>query len=145
MKLLPFICLIPLAILLSSCSSTPQSRIQKNPELYNRLPEKHKALVQQGKIDRGMKQPAVYLAMGNPDSKVTGNREGRSYERWDYSVLTPVYTSGFGGYYGYGRGYYGRGPYYGTGYYPEVYYVPTRGSSVYFRKGSVVGWENKQR
>lgn len=92
-----------------------------------------------------MNQTAVYFALGNPDSKTTGNREGRSYQRWDYNVLTPVYSSGFGGYYGYGRGYYGRGPYYGASYYPQVYYVPTKGSSVYFRKGSVVGWESKNR
>lgn len=134
-----------LLTLLTSCSSTPQSRIQKNPELFLSLPDKHQKLVKQGKIDRGMSEPAVYIAMGNPSNKTTGNREGRSYERWDYTELTPVYSSGFGGYYGYGRGYYGRGPYYGAGYYPEVYYVPTRGASVYFSKGQVVGWESKKR
>lgn len=138
MKLILFLSL-PLVVLLASCSSTPQSRIQKNPEMFLSLPAKQQELVKQGKIDQGMNQSAVYLAMGNPDGKITGNREGRSFVRWDYSILVPVYTSGFGGYYG--HGYRGRGGYYGAGYYPTVSYVPTRGSSIYFRKGAVVGWE----
>ncbi len=140
MKYVLFLCL-PLIALLASCSSTPQSRIQRNPEMFLSLNTQHQALVKQGKIDRGMNKSAVYLAMGNPDGKVTGNREGRSYVRWDYSMLVPVYTSGFGGHYGYGGGRYGRGGYYGGGYYPSVTYIPTRGSSVYFRKGIVAGWE----
>ena len=131
---------IPLIALLASCSTTPQSRIQKNPEMFLGLSPKHQTLVKEGKIDRGMSQTAVYLAMGHPDGKFTGNRTGRSYIRWDYSVLVPVYTSGFAGFYGAGRGYYGRGGYYG-GYYPSVTYVPAHGSSVYFRKGVVDGWE----
>lgn len=107
--------------------------------MFLSLSQKQQSLVREGKIDQGMPHTGVYLAMGNPDSKVTGNREGRSFTRWDYSMLVPVYTTGFSGYYG--GGYHGRGRYYGGGYYPTVSYVPTRGSSVYFRKGHVVGWE----
>ena len=136
-----FLLTLPLIALLTSCSTTPQSRIQKNPEMFLGLNTKQQTQVREGKIDQGMSPSAVYLAMGHPNSKITGNREGRSYVRWDYSILTPVYTSGFGGYYG---GYHGRGRY-GGGYYPTVTYVPTRGSSVYFKKGKVVGWERGGR
>jgi hypothetical protein len=140
MKFLIFLT-IPLIALLASCSSTPQSRIKNNPELFLSLTPKHQALVKEGKIDRGMPEKAVYLAMGNPDSKITGNRDGRSYMRWDYSVLMPVYTSTFGGYYGYGGYHHGCGSGFYGGYYPSVAYIPTRGSSIYFKKGIVTGWE----
>jgi outer membrane protein assembly factor BamE (lipoprotein component of BamABCDE complex) len=133
---------LPLFALLASCSSTPQSRIQKNPQLFQNLTPKQQSQVSQGQIDQGMSQSAVYLAMGNPDGKIRGNRDGRSFERWDYTMLIPVYTSGFGGYYG--GGYHGRCGFYG-GYYPTVTYIPTRGSSIYFNKGTVAGWERAAR
>lgn len=142
MKPLSLFCL-PLIALLASCSSTPQSRIQKNPEMFLRLSKKQQTLVSEGRIDRGMSPPAVYLAMGHPDTKIAGNRDGQSYMRWDYTVLMPVYTSGFGGYYGQ-SGYYGRGHYH-PAYYPTISYIPTRGSSVFFRKGVVAGWERDRR
>jgi len=133
---------LPVIALLSSCSTTPQSRIQKNPEIFLSLNSTQQTKVSEGQIDRGMSQSAVYLAMGQPDSKVTGNRDGRSYTRWDYSVLIPIYSTSYSGYYG---GYHGRGRHYGGGYIPTVTYVPTRGSSVYFAKGKVTGWERSRQ
>jgi len=145
MKFLSYITLPIIALLLASCASTPQTRIEKNPELFLKLPKKDQTLVKQGKIDRGMSPEAVYLAMGNPDTKVSGNQKGINYTRWDYSVLTPVYTDTFGGGYGCAPGYFGhRYGFYG-GYTPSVTYVPTRGSSVYFEKGKVAGWERIRR
>ena len=133
---------LPLFALLASCSTTPQSRIQKNPQIFENLTPKQQSQVSQGQIDQGMNQSAVYLAMGNPDGKIRGNRDGRSFERWDYNILIPVYTTGFDGFYGGCR--YGRGGFHG-GYFPTISYVPTRGSSVYFNKGLVAGWERAGR
>ena len=145
MKFIPLLTLPLIAFLLASCASTPQTRIQKNPEIFLNLPQKDQNLVKLGKIDRGMSEHAVYIAMGNPDTKVTGNREGSSYMRWDYSVLTPVYTNNLGGFYGYGSGYHGHCHGFYGGYAPSVTYVPTRGSSIYFKKGKVEGWERVRR
>ena len=42
------------ALSLASCVSSPASRIQKNPALFNSLPPAQKALVETGQIAEGM-------------------------------------------------------------------------------------------
>lgn len=133
--------LLPLAGLLASCSSTPDKRIQRNPEVFRSLSSDHQELVRQGKIARGMSKPAVFLAMGNPDNKTSGVQHGKSFERWNYDTLVPVYSYDFSPSYGYGYGPYGcRGSYYGIGYQPTVHYLPSHGSTVEFSKDKVTGW-----
>ena len=136
----------PLALavlLLSSCAiQSPQARIERNPEIYKALTAKQKELVSQGQIAKGMPKPGVFLAMGHPDRRGRGFRDGRDYERWDFASLRPVYTTSFYGGYGYGRGCgrrgYGR---YGVGYGPTIQYIPERSASVWFQKGRVEAWE----
>ena len=64
MKFLLHISAALLAVLaFSSCATqTPRSRIANNPAQFNRLPEKHKHLVEQGQITKGMSPDAVLLA-----------------------------------------------------------------------------------
>ena len=123
--------------------STPQTRIQQDPRRFEALPAKHRSLVEQGKISRGMGKDAVYLAWGRPSGVFQGSKNGRATERWDYAGTRPVYTTNFYGAYGpwYGphgcrRGYYG---YYGFG--PEIAYVPYRLASVWFIDERVDSWE----
>ncbi len=139
MKILLFLSL-PLLFLVVSCTSTPTSRIEKNPALYNDLSSKHKKLVSEGKITKGMSKPAVFLAMGHPDRKIDGNKDGKNFSRWAYSVMTPIYSNGFRPYYGYGYGRYGHRSRYGIGYHPSIHYVPSRGASVEFINEKVTNW-----
>jgi hypothetical protein len=136
----------PLIALLTSCSSTPATRIQQNPALYGQLSTKHQNLVSQGKVERGMTQPAVFLAMGRPDHKIVGEQHGKSFERWNYNRMVPVYSHGFSPYFGYGYGRHGyRGGHYGLAIQPSVHYIPRHGASVQFNKGKVTGWNSVRR
>lgn len=138
---------------LSSCAtpSTPQTRIDANPALYQALPKKHQALVSQGKLTKGMSEPAVFLAWGNPSSKSEGMRNDDLYQTWTYSHLTPHLShsihSGFGYGHGFGYGRYVRyrSPYYGFGVSPRVFYTRKPVAKVSFRNGKVREWERRTR
>jgi hypothetical protein len=92
--------------------ATPDSRISKNPELYNGLPARQQQLVTQGQIAPGMSRNAVWLAWGGPEQKVNGFARGNTTETWVYLTTTSAYPYGYGyGRFGYGWGY----PYWGWG------------------------------
>lgn len=55
------------AFLLVSACSTPQSRIDGNPDAFSKLTPEQQALVKQGKVGIGFDETAVKLALGNPD------------------------------------------------------------------------------
>lgn len=131
------------AFLLSGCViQTPQARIESNPELYEALPRKQQELVSRGQIAKGLPTTGVFLALGEPDRRGQGNKDGHSYERWDYANLRPVYSTSLYGSYGYGYGC-GRGGYggYGLGYAPTIDYIRERSATVWFRNGRVDAWE----
>ena len=143
------IALLALCLFVGACaSSTPQGRIESSPEKYAALSAKHKALVQQGKIDRGMSKDGVLLAWGTPASHFEGSEQGRFIERWDYAGSKPVMTSSYsGGFYdywgyGYGRRYSPYGYSFAVG--PEVVYVPYTKATVSFVKGRVDSWEREK-
>jgi len=138
--------LLPLSVLLAGCGSTPEKRIERNPQLFQKLNSNEQKLVRVGKISRGMSKPAVFLAMGNPDHKTSGIQHGENFERWHYNTMVPVYSYDVAPYYRYGHGRYGcRSHYGGIGFQPTVHYVPRHGASVEFIKDAVAGWNRSGR
>lgn len=133
----------------TSCApSTPQARIEKNPQAFAALSQKHQNLVKQGELARGMSEEAVTLAWGDAGQRYEGSRNGTPAERWDYIGSRPVYSTDlFIGYGPYGYGPYGYGPYsnFGYGIGPDVAFVPYRVGSVWFTGGKVDSWERVQR
>jgi outer membrane protein assembly factor BamE (lipoprotein component of BamABCDE complex) len=72
---------------LAGCA-TPDTRIQKAPEVFARLTPEQQELVRQGNVAVGFSQDAVRLAMGEPDRKwirtdSVGTREVWSYTTWE--------------------------------------------------------------
>ncbi|MDO4409763.1 MAG: hypothetical protein Q4C05_00595 [Akkermansia sp.] len=142
MKLAPSTVILSLSLLVSACVSTPASRIEENPGIYNSLSNKDKALVSVGQIAEGMTAPAVYLAWGNPNSVAEGKVKGVHTTRWIYSTLQPIYSMHSPFWYGpgWGPGFYR--PWYP--YYNDVTYIPVNTGYVLFRNGKVVAWEHRR-
>ncbi|MFC5049627.1 hypothetical protein ACFPK9_03205 [Rubritalea spongiae] len=128
-------------LFLSSCATDAiQRRIDKNPEMYSRLNADDKQRVNSKKIAQGMSKEAVFLAFGGPSRSAKGLKNGKHYERWYYTRLTPDYVGGY--YPGYGRygprGYYG----YGAGFSAFPDYTRELEAIVEFRNNKVYGWED---
>jgi len=149
MKLLPKITLALFGLtslfLVSCSSSSTETRIKKNPTLFEALPDQQKELVNEGRIANGMEKSAVYLALGKPDRKTVGSKDGNSIERWDYNALRPVYRNSFHGYFGSGFGRYSRFGRSGIGFSPSINYVPVPSSYVNFTDERVTGWQSTTR
>jgi len=71
----------------SSCS-TPESRINKNPELFASFPLDVQAKVQQGQVDIGFTGDMVIMALGEPNRKYTRQTSTGVHEVWSYTYTT---------------------------------------------------------
>ena len=167
MNFTPYILVLFTSLLFVSCSSNPQIRIKKNPEIYQSLSPEHQELVSLGKIEEGMRKQAVFLALGEPSTRAVVSKEKKVTEAWYYNVLQPVYAYHLGSSYGHGgfrggfgrsrRGFRGgfgggrrgfRGGFrggFGSSFHfgPSVYYTSRRGSAVYFNQDEVTGWATR--
>lgn len=145
--------LLTVSLLLSNCASfhSYETRIKKNPSIYQNLSAKDKELTAAGKIRQGMSKEAVFMSWGKPSERREASSSGTLKETWIYKrhqeVVDYNYGVGFG--YGYGRGY-GRRGYSNCGYYPSFYggpsiaYVPYTVAKVVFVNGKVVSWETRK-
>jgi hypothetical protein len=89
-NLLPRISLFFLgAILLAGCvTSTVEKRRTERWGAYSSLTEEHKALVDQGEIEAGMSEDAVYIAWGEASQVLrSGDRKG-NVTTWLYEGTT---------------------------------------------------------
>jgi hypothetical protein len=113
--------------LLAGCS-TPQTRINQNPEAFARLTPEQQQLIKEGKVAIGFDMSMVKLAIGDPDHvKIRTDRNG---EREVWSYVTYEGDDGMLLY----RGYYHR-YYYGGGgpFYPYYLAYPARREHEHFR------------
>ena len=155
--------LLAAAAFLPGCSTT-DSRAQQNPQIMSRLSANDRALVLSGRVREGLSPEAAYIAYGRPDRIYRGTLRGQPHESWVYTTRevrygagfgygyfpSPIYSSRFAYYGGYGGRFGGRryvlaggfGPY-GYGYGDPFYYgtptveVPVR--RVDFENGRIIG------
>lgn len=119
---------------LAGCS-TPEKRIQKNPEAFERATPQQQELIKRGQIALGFSAELVKLALGDPDRITTRTDASGTSEVWHY-ITYETYE----------------GSMLYTGYYhrfwaPDFYYLdyPTRREHdrfrVAFKEGKVVSIE----
>ena len=131
---------------LVSCASTPQSRIERHPEMFSKLSNEDKELVLRGGLREGLHKDGVFIAWGAPASIMSGQKSGKSFDRWRYTRMEPVFVDNFAfygpvGLYHHGRRHHG---YHGMGYAPSVYYVPYVAAIVSFENNQVVSWQRER-
>ena len=76
--------LVALALYLSGCA-TPESRIKKNPELFQSFPPEAQALIQQGQIAIGFSPDMVTMSLGTPNRIYTRATTNEMLEVWSYT------------------------------------------------------------
>jgi hypothetical protein len=156
MKMIALNLAAAMAVLLSSCvSHTPQSRIERNPQLFNALSAKDRQLVSQGLIREGLTKDGVFIAWGAPDTTTVGRKGGLEIEEWTYLGQRAVRTMTMNVGMGWGHPYGGCGPWGWGGYGPwgwggpgwgsGVTYVPYTAGVVTFRSGRVTEWQAARR
>lgn len=74
-----------LALFVAGCA-TPESRIKKNPDVFNALPPNVQESVRQGKIDIGFSREAVELALGKPNREYTRRTQEGETMVWAYTA-----------------------------------------------------------
>lgn len=135
-----FVCMAALS-LVACQTATPATRIEANPVMFRALSAEQQLMVQQGRIEKGMTKDAVFLAWGKPaTAPMVGEKDGKRFERWVYTVSRAVPVDSFGGYWGYDPWCrHGWGPYGGM----NVAYVPEDVASVTFENDRVTEWESR--
>src|SRR5580692_3399102 len=73
-------------MLLAGCAapSTVITRKQERPGAYTALSADDRALVDQGKIKRGLNMDAVYIAWGQPGQVTQGENDAGQTTTWSY-------------------------------------------------------------
>lgn len=78
-------------LLAAGCESARESRIRRNPHIYNQLHPEDQYRIQQGMIDLGYTPDMVYLALGAPDERREILTADGVRQTWIYSTYYERY------------------------------------------------------
>ncbi len=129
-----------IGLFLASCSTTPQVRIEENPQVFQSLSAQEQQLVAAGQISTGMSPQAVFLAWGYPNNTpVQGESKGKHFMKWIYTTTQSytTQTAWTGPYWGYGGWY---DPYYSR---LDTRFIETPVAEVTFENNKVVNWQSR--
>ena len=102
----PLLPLILLAALGLCACTTPGSRIEQHPDIFQSATPQQQAMIRDGEVGLGFTPDFVRLAMGEPDRITEREDAGGKKVIWHY-VSYPNYTTTNSGYgWGYGRPWY---------------------------------------
>ncbi len=129
-------------VVLAGCA-TPQSRIDRNPQIFSTLSPADQQLIKDGKIAVGFTPDMVKLALGDPDRIYMRTDAAGTNETWSYTTYET--DDGVLLY----RGYYHRYYRWGDPYFPYYTAFPARREHetfrVIFSAGRVATIEQEKR
>lgn len=79
------------AFLCGACS-TLESRVEKNRDYVDSLPEAAQTRIRSGQIDLGFTAPMVQIALGDPQQRHLRRTAGGDIESWIYTEASASYT-----------------------------------------------------
>lgn len=152
-KLPHLFCLFITLILVAGCASSPESRIEKNPQIFDKFSEEEQAKIRNGEVELGFTEQMVYLAIGAPDRKKTRITEEETTESWIYQGYRRSHSFYRSRYQYYPGWYYCRSHHHFVRYRPWLYspfYDTDRYESyprkiVRFQDGKVVSIESERK
>ena len=138
-------------LLLSGCVSSPQTRAEDNPDIFESFTASQKETILKGEVDLDYSPEMVLMAAGVPDRKAKKRSKLGTTEVWTYYKFRarPIRGYGYGGYHGFFSyssiyGCYIRGPYLDTHTIVASYGEPEKNLVVDFQEGKVVSFEMVQ-
>ncbi|MDA0346440.1 MAG: hypothetical protein O3C43_03260 [Verrucomicrobia bacterium] len=137
------------ALFISGCATTPQSRVNENPGLFDSFTAEQKEIILKGEVDLGFTPEMVLMAAGVPDRKAKKRSKNGSSEVWTYYQYTPRSIHGFGNYgsyYSYNSRF---GGWYRNGYWGDHVIISREGEReknlvVEFQRGEIISFEMVQ-
>ena len=136
-------------LLIAGCATTPQSRVDENPGLFDSFTAEQKEIILKGEVDLGFTPEMVMMAAGVPDRKAKKRSKNGTSEVWTYYQYSPRSIHGFGNY----GSYYSFSPryhsWYRNGNWGDHVVVSREGEReknlvVEFQKGEIISFEMVQ-
>ena len=96
MRRFPLLLIAALVALLTACTTTPESRIAKNPALFDTFAPAVREKIRAGQVEVGFTPDMVKLALGEPTRVFTRQTDKGSSELWVYHDNGPRFSIGIG-------------------------------------------------
>ncbi|MCZ6672341.1 MAG: hypothetical protein O7C75_05310 [Verrucomicrobia bacterium] len=146
---IPVIACLTGILIFSGCVSTPQSRVDENPDLFKSFSGGQKETILKGEVDLDFSEEMVMMAAGVPSRKAKKRSKIGDSEVWTYYKYSAHPIHGYGGYRGYFSysSFYGcwiRNPYMGHSMVISRYGEREKNLVVDFQEGKVVSFEMVQ-
>lgn len=88
--------LLALTVAVAGCASTPASRIDKNPAVFDAWPQAVQARIRAGQVAIGFTTAQARMALGEPDHVLMRVTETGNEEVWSYVSHRPRISLGLG-------------------------------------------------
>src|SRR3954471_23420824 len=96
MRSFTLLLVLGLSALLTACTSNPETRIAKNPAIFDTYPPQVRQKIRAGEVDIGFTPDMVRLALGEPSRVFRRQTQDGATELWIYQDNGPRFSLGIG-------------------------------------------------